>query len=60
MPRCAARIALVGPLVILCTTVVAKTETAAAAYALGCGSCHPMEHRIVRRIEATKSAACLD
>lgn len=52
MPRCAASIVLVGSLVILCTAGVAKAETAAEAYALGCGSCHATEGRIVRRIKA--------
>jgi hypothetical protein len=52
MPRRAAKIVLAGSLVILCITGVAKAETAAEAYALGCGGCHATESRIVRRIKA--------
>ena len=52
MPGRAATIRCLGLVVILCAAGIAKAETAAEAYALGCGSCHDTERRIVRRIKA--------
>lgn len=50
--RMSAAVFSIGFLVILGTAGAAKTETAAEAYALGCGGCHVSERPIVRRINA--------